>query len=242
MRFRYNSDTLRNNNIFVVGGSGAGKTSFFLIPNLLSLHDCNIYTDPKGSLVEEFGTWLEQQPDTRVFTLNMCEMEKSMRFNPFNYIRKKSDITKLVSNLMQNTESDKTASAASDPFWPKAEKMFLEALFLYVWMECPKGTFDMNTGKFGKLDRNWRPLLVLLDEAQFGDAKEPPKLDARMERLASKDPNHPALKAYKRYRSGPDDTVRSVIMTVNARMQPFDNEELLDVFSDDEIPLNSSDF
>lgn len=149
---------------------------------------------------------------------------------------------KLSYNLMQNTESDKTASAASDPFWPKAEKMFLEALFLYVWMECPKGTFDMNTGKFGKLDRNWRPLLVLLDEAQFGDAKEPPKLDARMERLASKDPNHPALKAYKRYRSGPDDTVRSVIMTVNARMQPFDNEELLDVFSDDEIPLNFSDF
>lgn len=95
-------------------------------PRLLSLHDCNIYTDPKGSLVEEFGTWLEQQPDTRVFTLNMCEMEKSMRFNSFNYIRKKSDITKLVSNLMQNTESDKTASAALDPFWPKAAKMFLE--------------------------------------------------------------------------------------------------------------------
>ena len=238
IRFRYKSDTLRNNNIFVVGGSGAGKTSFFLTPNLLSLHDCNIYTDPKGSLVEEFGAWLEKQPDTRVFTLNMCEMEKSMRFNPFNYIRKKSDITKLVSNLMQNTESDKTASASQDPFWPKAEKMFLEALFLYVWMECPKGTFDMKTGKYGKLDRNWRTLLVLLDEAQFGEDKEPPKLDARMERLASKDPDHPALKAYKRYRSGPNDTVRSVIMTVNARMQPFDNEELLDVFSDDEIPLD----
>jgi type IV secretion system protein VirD4 len=86
VRFRYDSDTLRNNNVFVVGGSGAGKTAFFLTPNLMSLHDCNIYTDPKGGLAEELGAWLSGQKDTRVYTLNLCEMEKSMHFNPFPYI------------------------------------------------------------------------------------------------------------------------------------------------------------
>lgn len=238
VRFRYNSDTLRNNNIFVVGGSGAGKTSFFLTPNLLSLHDCNIYTDPKGSLVEDFGAWLDEQPNTNTYVINMCEMEKSMHFNPFLYLRKKSDVTKLVANLMQNTESEKTKNMSGDPFWPKAERMFLESLFLYVWLECPRSVFDAETGHIGMLERNWKTVLYLLDEAQFGNGKQPPKLDTRMEQLAKKKPDHPAVKAYQRYRSGPDDTVRSVIMTVNARMQPFDNEELLEVFSDNEIPLD----
>lgn len=157
VRFRYDSDTLRNNNVFVVGGSGAGKTAFFLTPNLMSLHDCNVYTDPKGGLAEEMGAWLSKQKDTRVYTLNLCEMDKSMHFNPFPYIRNKSDIT---------------------------------------------------------------------------------KLDERMNELARKKPDHPAVKAYQRYRGGPDDTIRSVIMTVNARMQPFDNEELLEIFSSNDIPLD----
>lgn len=120
VRFRYDSDTLRNNNVFVVGGSGAGKTAFFLTPNLLSLHDCNIYTDPKGSLVEELGAWLSGQRDTRVYTLNLCEMEKSMHFNPFLYIRSKSDVTKLVTNLIQNTNSPNIKNSSADPFWESA--------------------------------------------------------------------------------------------------------------------------
>lgn len=161
VRFRYNSDTLRNNNIFVVGGSGAGKTSFFLTPNLLSLHDCNIYTDPKGSLVEDFGAWLDEQPNTNTYVINMCEMEKSMHFNPFLYLQKKSDDTKLVANLMQNTESEKTKNMSGDPFWPKAERMFLESLFLYVWLECPRSVFDAETGHIGMLERNWKTVLYL---------------------------------------------------------------------------------
>ena len=131
VRFRYDSDTLRNNNIVVVGGSGAGKTAFFLTPNLMSLHDCNIYTDPKGSLAEELGAWLAKQKDTRVYTLNLCEMEKSMHFNPFPYIRSKSDITKLVTNLIQNTNAPNIKNSSADPFWERAERMFLESLFLY---------------------------------------------------------------------------------------------------------------
>ena len=169
VRFRYDSDTLRNNNIVVVGGSGAGKTAFFLTPNLMSLHDCNIYTDPKGSLVEELGAWLAKQKDTRVYTLNLCEMEKSMHFNPFPYIRSKSDITKLVTNLIQNTNSANIKNSSQDPFWERAERMFLESLFLYVWMECPKGVYNPKRGKAELLQRNWKSILFLLDEAQFMD-------------------------------------------------------------------------
>ena len=206
VRFRYDSDTLRNNNVFVVGGSGAGKTAFFLTPNLLSLHDCNIYTDPKGSLVEELGAWLSEQRDTRVYTLNLCEMEKSMHFNPFLYIRSKSDVTKLVTNLIQNTNSPNIKNSSADPFWEKAERMFLESLFLYVWMECPKGVYNQKRGRAELLQKNWKTILYLLDEAQFVDADTPPKLDLRMEELAKKKPDHPAVKAYQRYRGGPDET------------------------------------
>ncbi len=238
VRFRYTIDTLRNGNTFVVGGSGAGKTSFFLTPNLLSLHDCNIYTDPKGTLVEEFGAWLSKQKDTKVDVINMCEMEKSMHFNPFLYLRKKSDVTRLVGNLIQNTNTANIKNSSADPFWERAERMFLESLFLYVWMECPTAIFNKQTGNGNLLARNWKSILILLDEAQFGDKDHPPLLDGRMDRLEQKKSGHPAVKAYRRYRSGPEETARSVIMTVNARMQPFDNDELLDIFSKNEIPLD----
>ena len=161
-----------------------------------------------------------------------------MHFNPFPYIRSKSDITKLVTNLIQNTNSANIKNSSQDPFWEKAERMFLESLFLYVWMECPKGVYNPKRGKAELLQRNWKSILYLLDEAQFVDEDTPPKLDERMKELAKKKPDHPAVKAYQRYRGGPDETIRSVIMTVNARMQPFDNEELLEIFSSNDIPLD----
>lgn len=238
IRFRYDSDTLRNNNVLVVGGSGAGKTAFFLTPNLLSLHDCNIYTDSKGSLAEELGGWLGRQADTRVYVLNMCDMEKSLHFNPFLYIHKKSDITRLVTNLIQNTSIEHIKHPNQDPFWERAERMFLESLFLYVWMECPTGVYNPQTGKADLLERNWKSVMYLLNEAQFGVGDKPPKLDDRMNRLEKKKPGHPAVRAYMRYRGGADETIRSVLMTVNARMQPFDNEELLEIFTGNEIPLD----
>lgn len=161
-----------------------------------------------------------------------------MHFNPFLYIRSKSDVTKLVTNLIQNTNSPNIKNSSADPFWEKAERMFLESLFLYVWMECPKGVYNQKRGRAELLQKNWKTILYLLDEAQFVDADTPPKLDLRMEELAKKKPDHPAVKAYQRYRGGPDETIRSVIMTVNARMQPFDNEELLEIFSSNDIPLD----
>ena len=153
-------------------------------------------------------------------------------------IRSKSDVTKRVTNLIQNTNSPNIKNLSADPFWEKAERMFLESLFLYVWMECPKGVYNQKRGRAELLQKNWKTILYLLDEAQFVDADTPPKLDLRMEELAKKKPDHPAVKAYQRYRGGPDETIRSVIMTVNARMQPFDNEELLEIFSSNDIPLD----
>ncbi len=237
IRFKYDSSTLKNNNIFVVGGSGAGKTSFFLTPNLLNLHGCNIYTDPKGTLVEELGPYLEAQPDTKVYTINMCEMNKSMHINPFLFIEKRKDITKLIQNLIKNTSNENIKNSSADPFWEKAEKMFLESIFLYVWMECPK-SFISDSGQVVSLQRDWRSVLYLIDAAQLGDGDKPPALDGIMETLGDKKPGHPAVKTYERYRSGADETVRSVLMTVNARMQPFDNEELLDIFSSNDVPLD----
>ena len=237
IRFKYDSSTLRNNNIVVVGGSGAGKTSFFLTPNLMNLHGCNIYTDPKGTLVEELGDYLRAQPDTKVYVINMCEMEKSAHINPFLFIREKSDLTKLIGNLIQNTNSPTIKHASQDPFWEKAERLLLEAIFLYVWLECPKAARD-SEGNVVRLEKDWRSVLYLIDEAQFGEEGAAPKLDERMDTLADKHPEHPAVKAYRRYRGGPEETVRSVLMTVNARMQPFDNETLIDVFSSNDIPLD----
>lgn len=129
-----------------------------------------------------------------------------MHFNPFPYIRSKSDITKLVTNLIQNTNSANIKNSSQDPFWERAERMFLESLFLYVWMECPKGVYNPKRGKAELLQRNWKSILYLLDEAQFVDEDTPPKLDERMKELAKKKPDHPAVKAYQRYRGGPDET------------------------------------
>ncbi|MBQ4463554.1 MAG: type IV secretory system conjugative DNA transfer family protein [Eubacterium sp.] len=237
IRFKYDSSTLRNNNIVVVGGSGAGKTSFFLTPNLMNLHGCNIYTDPKGTLVEELGDYLRAQSDTKVYVVDMCEMEKSAHINPFLFIREKADLVKLIGNLIQNTNNPTIKQAAQDPFWEKAERLLLEAIFLYVWLECPKATRDAE-GDVIRLEKDWRSVLHLIDEAQFGEGDATPKLDERMEMLAERKPEHPAVKAYRRYRGGPDETVRSVLMTVNARMQPFDNDTLIDIFSSNDIPLD----
>lgn len=139
---------------------------------------------------------------------------------------------------IQNTSIEHIKHPNQDPFWERAERMFLESLFLYVWMECPVGVYNPQTGKADLLERNWKSVMYLLNEAQFGAGDKPPKLDERMNRLEKKKPGHPAVRAYMRYRGGADETIRSVLMTVNARMQPFDNEELLEIFTDNEIPLD----
>lgn len=237
VRFSYDSSTLRNNNMFVVGGSGAGKTSFLLTPNLLNNYGCNVYTDPKGTLLEELGGYLEHQPDTNVYQLNMCEPEKSMKFNPFEYIKNTFDLTKLITNFIQNTDDEAAKKSPSpDPFWPKAERLFFKSIFLYVWMECPKIERNDITGEFITLHRDWSSVLTLLEEAHFSpDPKIPPRLD---ERMFSLPPNHPARRTYEKYRGGADETIRSIVLTADARMEPFYTPEIINIFCGNEIPLD----
>lgn len=238
IRFRYAESTLRNNNTFIVGGSGAGKTSFVLTPNLLNAYGSNVITDSKGSTLEELGNYLQEQENTRVYVLNLIDFEKSMKINPFLFLRRRQDVTKLVSNLIQNTDSENIKNSTADPFWEKSERMFLEALFLYVWKECPTVSNNPETGELAILEKNMKSIMYLLDEAQFEEPDTPTKLDIRMKQLEKTEPNHPAVKTYRRYLSAPEDTRRSVIATVNARMQPFDNDELLEIFSGNDIPLD----
>lgn len=237
VRFKYAASTLRNNNTFCVGGSGAGKTSFFLTPNLINNYGCNVYTDSKGTLLEDFGNYLKYQPNTNVYQINMCEPEKSMHINPFVFIKNTFDLTKLITNFIQNTDDENTKrNASGDPFWPRAEKLFLKSIFLYVWMECPKLEMNEETGEFYTLQRNWKSVLKLLEEAHFSpDPSIPPKLDARMFSLPA---NHPARTTYEKYRGGADETIRSIVLTADARMEPFYTPEIIEIFCGNDIPLN----
>lgn len=242
LRISYDtSKTLLNNNILVIGGSGSGKTAFFIIPNLLVCFGSNVFADPKGMLIKELGNYLLAK-GVRVLSLNLVDMQKSCQYNPFLYIRKPSDVNKLVTNLIANTTP--ANASYSDPFWIKAEKMYVTAIFLYVWMECPrKEMVKRENGIYEEitLDRSFRTVLFLLDEAQVHtdpDKKSP--LDIRMNRLAAlKGENHPAVRSYRRCIRGAGDTVRSIIISANARFDPFDDEDLLRILDGDDIDIPS---
>lgn len=238
VRMKYDASTLRNNNIFAVGGSGAGKTAFFVSPNLLNNATSAVYTDPKGSLLEDFGAYLQAQPNTRILSINLCEMNKSMKFNPFVFIRKEADVPRLIRNIMSNTTPDAGLSNSADPFWDKAESMYLQSIFYYIWLECPNTYTDTDTGEVKELKRTFESVLTLLDEAEINDDGEQSLLEERFTILAKEKPGHPAVRTYRRFRSGAGDTMRTVIICANSRFNVFDNEELLDILSDNEIPLD----
>lgn len=238
VRMSYEQSTLRNNNMFVVGGSGAGKTAFLVSPNLLNLHGSNVYTDPKGGLLKDYGCWLEQQPHTRVFSINLCEMEKSMRFNPFVFIRKRSDVPRLIRNIMQNTNPDEGTVNTADPFWDKAESLYLQSVFLYIWLECPRVETDAATGEMIRLERTFRSVLYLLDESKIDDNDELSDLDLRMQALENRNPKHPAVITYNRFRRGAGDTMRSIIISANSRFNQFDDPDILRILSGNDIPLD----
>lgn len=238
IRMKYDSSTLRNNNTFLVGGSGAGKTAFFVTPNLLNNHGSMVYTDPKGSLLEDYGNWLSKQPYTRVLQINLCEMEKSMRFNPFVFIRKRSDVPRLIRNIMLNTTPAETSAGNSgDPFWDRAESLYLQSIFLYIWMECPRTEIDQEGDEI-YLKRNFESVLHLLDEAKVSDDGEKSPLDIRFEILEKTYPKHPAVVTYHRFIAAAGDTMRSIIICANSRFNSFDDPELLRILSDNDIPLD----
>ena len=214
--------TKRNNNVVIIGGSGSGKSTAGAQPNILNMTSSIVVTDPKGELLRMDGNYLRAN-DYEVKTLNLVDMKASDGFNPFSYLRTDADVIKLITNLINNT-TPKNAGA-SDPFWKHAEELYLQAMMYYVWYEFPK---------MGR-EPNFRGLLELLNKARIPqNEKEASELDTMMYNLT---PDHPALVSYKKVRSGAVDTVRSIIISVNARLAYMQNEDLLRILDHDDMNI-----
>lgn len=216
-----------NGNILICGGSGAGKTFYEVKPNLMQMpHHCSfICTDPKGEILRSCGQMLKEN-GYQVKVINLMEMEQSDCYNPFSYLREETDVVKLITNLISNTTPK--GATPSDPFWEKAEGLFLQAIFYYVWMEMPPAK------------RNFETVLELLGEAEVTDQKQPSELDRRMETLAETSPlgfSHPAVKQYQKCMRGAGDTVRSIIISANSRLAFLENKKVLRILSRDDLKL-----
>ena len=214
-----------NNNVLIIGGSGAGKTFFEVKPNIMQMHSSFIITDPKGEILRSTGEMLKNN-GYNVKVINLLEMEHSNCYNPFSYIREETDVLKLITNLISNT-TPKGASP-SDPFWEKAEGMFLQALFYYVWLEEPPAK------------RNFETVLKLMGEAEVAQKGKPSPLDVRMKLLEEMSPlgkNHPAVKQYNKCMRGAGDTVRSIIISANSRLATLENKQVLRLLSKDELNI-----
>ena len=227
---RMSLDTRRtklNNNVLIIGGSGAGKTFYEVKPNLMQMpNKCSfICTDPKGELLRACGGMLKKN-GYNVKVINLLEMDKSDRYNPFAYIRQETDVVKLITNLIANTTPK--GSTPSDPFWTQAESLLLQSLFYYVWMEMRPE------------ERNFKSVLKLLGEAKVSEKGEPSRLDVRMKYLSDTSPlgeNHPAVKQYNKCMRGAGDTVRSIIISANSRLAFLENQQVLDMLSTDDLKL-----
>ncbi len=219
--------TKLNNNVLIIGGSGAGKTFYEVKPNLMQMpHHCSfICTDPKGEILRSCGQMLKNN-GYNVKVINLLEMDKSDCYNPFYYIREETDIVKLITNLISNTTPK--GATPSDPFWEKAEGLFLQAIFYYVWMEERP------------VRRNFETVLRLLSEAEVAEPNKPSKLDVRMKFLEENSPlgaNHPAVKQYNKCMRGAGDTVRSIIISANSRLAFLENKQVLRMLSRDDMNL-----
>lgn len=216
-----------NGNILICGGSGAGKTFYEVKPNLMQMpRNCSfICTDPKGEILRSCGQMLKDN-GYNVKVINLLDMDKSDGYNPFSYIREETDVVKLITNLISNTTPK--GAAPSDPFWEKAEGLFLQAIFYYVWLEVKPN------------QRNFETVLKLLGEAEVAQQGKPSKLDIRMKFLEENNPmgaNHPAVKQYNKCMRGAGDTVRSIIISANSRLAFLENKQVLRLLSKDDLNL-----
>ncbi len=216
-----------NGNILICGGSGAGKTFYEVKPNLMQMpRDCSfICTDPKGEILRSCGEMLRNN-GYRVKVINLLEMDKSDCYNPFSYIREETDVVKLITNLISNTTPK--GATPSDPFWEKAEGLFLQAIFYYVWLEEPPKR------------RNFETVLKLLGEAEVAEQNKPSNLDVRMkylEETSQLGSAHPAVKQYNKCMRGAGDTVRSIIISANSRLAFLENKQVLRLLSRDDLAL-----
>jgi type IV secretion system protein VirD4 len=219
--------TKLNNNVLIIGGSGAGKTFYEVKPNLMQMpHHCSfIATDPKGEILRSCGQMLKDN-GYHVKVINLLEMDKSDCYNPFAYIREETDIVKLITNLISNTTPK--GATPSDPFWEKAEGLFLQAIFYYVWLEESPAK------------RNFETVLKLLGEAEVTEQNKPSRLDVRMKFLEETSPlgaAHPAVNQYNKCMRGAGDTVRSIIISANSRLAFLENKQVLRMLSKDDMNL-----
>ena len=217
--------TARNKNVLVVGGSGSGKTRFFVKPQIMQMHSSYCITDPKGSLVCETGKML-QKNGYKIKMLNTINFKKSMHYNPFSYIHSEKDVLKLVTCLMQNTKGE---GKGSDPFWEKAEQLLYTALIGYIWLEAPEEEKNFNT-----LIEMINAMEVREDDEDFEN-----QVDIIFRELKEKNPNHFAVRQYAKYRLAAGKTAKSILVSCGARLAVFDIAELREVTSYDELELDT---
>ena len=215
----------RNKNILVIGGSGSGKTRFFVKPNLMQMHSSYVVTDPKGTVLVECGKMLLKN-GYKVKVLNIINFKKSMHYNPFAYIRSEKDILKLVNTIILNTKGE--GQQSGEDFWVKAEKLYYTALIGYIWYECVEE------------EQNFTTLLDMINasEAREDDEEFKNPVDLMFDELEEREPDHFAVKQYKKYKLAAGKTAKSILISCGARLAPFDIKELRDLTSYDELELD----
>ena len=216
----------RNKNILVIGGSGSGKTRFFCKPSLLQAHSSYVCTDPKGTLLPEIGAFLERKK-YRIKCLNLINFRKSMKYNPLAYIRSEKDILKLVNALIMNTKGE--GEKSSEDFWVKAERLYYSALIGYIWYEATEE------------EKNFITLLDLINasEAREDDETYQSPVDLLFSQLEEREPDHFAVKQYRKFKMAAGKTAKSILISCGARLAVFDIAELREVTSYDELELDT---
>ena len=216
----------RNKNVLVIGGSGSGKTRFFVKPNIMQMHTSYVVTDPKGTLLVECGKML-QKGGYKIRSLNTINFKKSMHYNPFAYIRSEKDILKLVNVIIANTKGD--GEKSGEDFWVKAERLLYCALIGYIYYEAPEE------------EKNFTTLLDLINasEAREDDENFKSPVDMLFDRLAEREPEHFAVKQYVKFKQAAGKTLKSILISCGARLAPFDIKELRDLTEYDELELDT---
>ena len=215
----------RNKNVLIVGASGSGKTRFWLKPNLMQCHSSYVVTDPKGSIIVECGKLLQKE-GYKIKILNTINFKKSMHYNPFAYIKSEKDILKLVTTLIANTKGE---GKAGDDFWVKAETLLYTALIGYIYYEAPEH------------EQNFSTLIEFINASEVREDDEDFKnpVDLMFDRLEEKDPQHFALRQYKKYKLAAGKTAKSILISCGARLAPFDIRELREITAYDEMELDT---
>ncbi len=216
----------RNKNILVIGGSGSGKTRFFVKPNLLQMHSSYVVTDPKGTVLNEVGNAL-MEGGYKIKVLNTINFAKSMHYNPLAYIRSEKDILKLVNTIIANTKGEGTQSG--EDFWVKAERLYYSALIGYIWYEADESEKNLNT------------LIEMINASEAREEDETFKnpVDVLFDELEARDPDHFAVRQYKKYKLAAGKTAKSILISCGARLAPFDIKELRELTEYDELELDT---